>query len=118
MMNVEQTVVEWLNADKSLKDCHASLSVPETRPERFVTVERTGGAETPIRSQATIAVQAWERTRWKASELALLVRSRLETLTELEPVARVDVLSLVHLPDPGPPFMERYQIAIQVTAAR
>lgn len=118
-MNIETTVVQWLNTGLEPQGVHASMSVPSDRPKRFVTVERTGGGDEPHRSLSTLAIQVWAEDRYEASEAALnLVQPRLESLTELDPIAQVDILSVVHLPDPGPPEAERYQINIQITAAR
>lgn len=118
-MNIETTVVQWLNTGLEPQGIHASMSVPPDRPKRFVTVERTGGGDEPHRSLPTLAIQVWAEDRYEASEAALnLVQPRLESLTELDPIAQVDILSIVHLPDPGPPEAERYQINIQITAAR
>lgn len=117
-MDIETQVVQWLNASDTLKDAPASLSVPPDRPERFVTVERTGGMEGPYRSMPTVAVQAWSLTgRYEAARLAGLVRDRLMTLTGIDEVADVSVESVTHYPDPGPPFAERYQILIQLTVS-
>ena len=117
-MDVETMIVQWLNASDTLKDAPASLSVPPDRPERFVTVERTGGSEGPYRSMPTVAVQAWSLTsRYEAARLAGLVRDRLMTLTDIDEVADVSIESVTHYPDPGPPFTERYQILIQLTVS-
>lgn len=116
-MNIEETIVAWLN-DAPTLDCPASMSVPADRPKCFCTVERTGGGYESVRARPTLAIQVWDQTRWQASQTATRVRERLETLIELDLIADVDVLSVTHLPDPGPPVAERYQIAIQVTAAR
>ena len=117
-MDIETTIVQWLNASDTLKDAPASLSVPPDRPERFVTVERTGGMEGPYMATPTIAVQAWcASSRHEAARLAGLVRDRLMTLTGIDEVADVSVESVTHYPDPGPPFAERYQILIQLTVS-
>lgn len=118
-MNIETTVVQWLNTGLEPQGIHASMSVPPDRPARFVTVERTGGGDEPHRSLPTLAIQVWAKDRLSASETALnIVQPRLESMTELDPIAKIDILSIVHLPDPGPPEAERYQITIQITAAR
>ena len=117
-MDIETTIVQWLNTDPDLDGIHASLSVPPDRPDRFVTVERTGGMEGPYRSTPIVAVQAWDSEgRYKAAQLAETVKRRLMSLTDIDRVADVSIESVVHLPDPGPPFTERYQILIQATIA-
>lgn len=117
-MDIETTIVQWLNADPELEGIPASLSVPRDRPDRFVTVERVGGMEGPYRSTPIVAVQAWDSEgRYKAAQLAKAVGRRLMGLTGIDRIADVSIESVVHLPDPGPPFEERYQILIQTTVA-
>lgn len=117
-MDIETQVVQWLNASDTLKGVPASLSVPPDRPKRFVTVERTGGTENAYRSMPIMAVQAWCASgRYEAALLAVLVKDRLMTLTDIDEVADVSIESVTHFPDPGPPFTERYQILIQLTVS-
>ncbi len=117
-MDIETMIVQWLNASDALKDVPASLSVPPDRPKRFVTVERTGGMEGDYMATPSVALQVWSLTgRHEAVQLAGLVRDSLMALADIDEVASVFVESVTHLPDPGPPFTERYQILIQVTVS-
>lgn len=118
-LNVEKTVVDWLNTDPRLKRWPAMFDVPAsstaTHPTRFVTVERTGGPEERFRSLPLLAVQVWGETRWIAAEAATrLVLPRLKAMPGgVDPVADVDVTGMSHLPMPdGRP---RYQLLVQLT---
>ncbi|MDU2421300.1 MAG: hypothetical protein E7D48_04185 [Bifidobacterium scardovii] len=118
MLNPEQAVIDWLNRSPDLADCPASLSVPAERPDRFITVERTGGADTDIDSTPTIAVQVWTPNRWEASDLATrIVRPLLLGLDMLDPIAKTEIQSAYNNPDPGPPQHARYQFVITLTMA-
>ncbi|MBW3095344.1 phage protein [Bifidobacterium sp. DSM 109960] len=117
-MDIETAIVQWLNTAPELDGIHASLSVPPDRPARFITVERTGGMEGPYRSTPIVAIQAWDSEgRYKAARLAETVKRRLMRLTDIDRVADISIESVTHLPDPGPPFTERYQILTQITVA-
>lgn len=115
-MNAEKLVVDWLNADPGLRPATASLSMPatasSTSPGRYLTVERTGGSETPFVSRPLFAVQAWAESRWEASELANRTAERIRHVTDLDDVADVDILSITDFPSPdGRP---RYQVTCQL----
>lgn len=116
-MNVEKLVVDWLNADPGLRPATASLSMPpdasSTSPTAHITVERTGGPESPFVSRPLFAVQAWAESRWEASELANRTAERIRHITDIDEVADVDILSITDFPSPdGRP---RYQITCQLT---
>ena len=115
-LNLEQVVRDRL-AD-ALPDVPVSFSVPADRPERFVTVERTGGSEESHRSLPLLSVKVYDATRFKASDTAMrLVLPALQALDDHPAIARVDVESVYNNPDPGPPYAPRYQINIQLIAA-
>lgn len=117
-LNLEKTVKDWIDADPDGDGLTAYLEVPADRPRRFVTIEREGGAELEYSSHPVLAVQAWAETRWQASRLATeTVLPRLLDLDMLDPIAAVNVQSVIDLPDPGPPPQPRYQITIQLDAA-
>ena len=112
-MNAEKLVVDWLNADPGLRPATASLSMPpdasSTSPTAHITVERTGGPESPFVSRPLLAIQTWAASRWNASSLAVDVARR----TDIDEVADVDILSITDFPSPdGRP---RYQVTCQLT---
>ena len=106
-MNAEKLVVDWLNTDPGLRPATASLSMPpnasSTSPTAHITVERTGGPETPFVSRPLLAIQTWAASRWNASHLAVDVARRVRHITEIDEVS--DVAD-------GRP---RYQITCQLT---
>ncbi|NMM99328.1 hypothetical protein [Bifidobacterium olomucense] len=118
MEPVEKTIIDWLNADETLKDWPASMDVPAgssaAKPSTFITVERTGGVEEWYRSRPLVAVQVWGTSSYEVADAAYrLVLPRLQRLVELDPVALVDVTDMSHFPAvDGRP---RYQILIQPT---
>lgn len=110
-MNVEGLIVQAVNA--ALPD-DAFMEVPSTRPRRFYTVERVGGAHRDVRDLPLVAVQAWAGSRWEASEMAGGLAVFLESLALTHPnVARVDIESIYNNPDPDSEH-PRYQVNAQI----
>lgn len=79
-----------------------SSKVPEERPERFVTVERTGGARSIGSDRPALAVQAWAQTDAEAAQLALGCADALvrECAREIPQVCRCTVEGVYDFPDP------------------
>lgn len=116
-MNAEKLVLDWLNTSPVLTPVTATLNLPatasSTSPGRYLTVERTGGPESPFVSRPLFAVQAWAESRWEAGELANRTAERIRHVTDLDDVADVDILSITDFPSPdGRP---RYQVTCQLT---
>lgn len=68
--SIEEAVRNWLD-DMGYS---AYVRVPENRPERFVTVERTGGGVENLVDYPTIAIQTWAQTQAEAEEDASAIR--------------------------------------------
>ena len=103
MVNAETLLVQKINSAETLQaeDLAASQDIPKRRPERFITVEQTGGPIERYRSVPVIAVQVWAESRYWASELAGTVSGWLRNELALDPrVGRVNVSSLYNFPDP------------------
>lgn len=67
-MDIEATVAQYLGG--LIEDAEASVVVPEPRPERLVTVQRTGGGISNQLDHPSLAVQSWAPTLMEASALA------------------------------------------------
>lgn len=93
-----------------------AAQVPPERPERFVTVERVGGAIGRFTQRPIFAVQAWGPSRLAAALLADQV-SRILLHAALRPeVGAIAVTHLYHHPDPDS-GQERYQLTVETTLA-
>ena len=68
--SVEEAVRNWL-VDMGYS---AYVRVPKDRPQRFVTVERTGGGVENMVDYPLVAVQAWAQTQAEAEEDASAIR--------------------------------------------
>lgn len=93
-----------------------SNRVPETRPQRLITVERTGGQRTHLWDSPMFAVQAWATTEAEASALADEVADAILDW-QLDPiVAYSDVRSVYAFPDPDS-RVPRFQLTVSATLA-
>lgn len=107
--NVEASLIAWL-PDKVGAPAYAQ--VPDPRPEKFLTVQRTGGNATIGIDNPVIAVQAWAGSAYDACTLALDVRDlMLLRAVEIPQIRHVDVGAG---PYPSPDADSRQQ-AYQVT---
>lgn len=91
------------------------MEVPARRPKRFITVERVGGDNVDVRDRPIVSVQAWDETRYSASELAAAVAAFTKSLALTHPnVARVIIESIYNNPDPASES-PRYQVNASIT---
>ena len=106
MLNIEAALVAFL--DRELAE-DVSADVPEERPERFVTIERTGGPRDTFRDLPSVAAQAWAENRYQASELCIRLADAIERFAFEPGIARVEVGSSYNFPDPDSK-QSRYQV--------
>ena len=79
-MNIEEAVISYL---EDALPVPVFADVPQDRPESLVTVERIGGSlSSVVIDTAEIAVQSWEKTRFKASQLAGTVDAAMRKLPD------------------------------------
>ena len=93
-----------------------SNRVPEPRPARFITVERTGGQRTHLWDSPMFAVQAWAGTEAEASALADEVAVAILDWQRESIVAYSDVRSLYAFPDPDA-RVPRFQLTVSAILA-
>ncbi|MFT8592429.1 MAG: hypothetical protein ABF747_02290 [Bifidobacterium sp.] len=114
-VNIEKLVIDHLNNDGTLGDYPASFSIPDERPQQFITVERVGGSDGLLFATPLLSVQVWDSSRWNASDAATrLVKPSLLNLVEHDEIGAVDLLSIINNPDPESK-QSRYQLSIQVS---
>ena len=68
--SIEEAVRNWL-VDMGYD---AYVRVPKDRPQKFVTVERTGGGVSNMVDYPMVAVQTWAQTQAEAEEDACAIR--------------------------------------------
>ncbi|WP_288239934.1 hypothetical protein [Bifidobacterium pullorum] len=115
MTGIETTVIDWINrhAPDGYK---ASHQTPTGADGRLVTIERTGGTRDHITQTATISAQVWSPNRKEAERTADRIADILLDMWAIPQIADIDIQSITHNPNPGPPYRERYQITATITA--
>lgn len=100
--------------ESALYPVKAFVQVPATRPEKFVTIERTGGKIDAFSDAPTFAVQAWAPTKAEAAALAEQTASAIDSWPKTEPsVADATVESLYDFADPDS-RSQRFQLTAHV----
>ena len=108
--NIEAILIGWLK-DNLPEGWSVSSDVPETKPEKFVTVERTGGPVSSVRiEQPEVIVSFYHATdAVECSRVALATDIKLRAEIIQQPnVSKIDRMSLVRLDDLVSKF-RRYQ---------
>lgn len=111
MNDTESILVAYLS---KYLDVPVAADVPEIRPDRFVSLERTGGSfDQIVVDHPTLAVQCWGLSRSDAKNLAYKVDSLVRMIPdEIHNIAYVSRNSLYNFPDDK---QARYQIVFDFT---
>lgn len=108
--NIESVVINYLKENLPV-GWSVSSDVPETKPEKFVTVERTGGGVTSVRVEQPEVIVSYyhQNDPVAASNVAVAMDIKLRAEIIAQPnVSKVERLSLVRLDDLAAKF-RRYQ---------
>lgn len=111
MIQIEAKLVEFFSNLEP--EVTAYVSVPNPRPERFYTVERTGGASDRFIDWPQIAVQAWAGSRSQAAVMASRARMAALKLRKEPWCASVVLGGLYDFPDPDS-RQARYQFTLEI----
>lgn len=124
MTNVETLIVTALSESPALQQLtapgqpriEAFMDVPPVRPVRFITVERTSGAERDLVDRPVLAVQMWAESRYEASQAATELGRILDALPGSVPqLGLCKVESLYNFPDER---QARYQLTVRAATVR
>lgn len=118
-LNAESVVIGWLNT-KLTDGWNAYADKPKTLPNKFVLVERTGGArEAMVLDMAEILIEVYSKnSRLEASEQANAIADIIPTLVEsYGDVTRARVNSVIQLDDTMTQTW-RYQIYVDCYVRR
>lgn len=121
--NVEKLVIGWLEDHEQLTwpvhgdmpEADADDSDATDRPEKFLLVDRTGGArESMVLDTAEILIEVYHRdSREMASDEANKIADLIPQLKQFESITRAKVNSVIKLDDTTAKYW-RYQIYVDV----
>jgi hypothetical protein len=114
MDNIEAAVIAWLQTISG--DYTVTGNIPAQRPDKFITVDRTGGGrEAMVLDRAEILIEVYNKDdRLDASNMANLIGDHIvELLNTSDNITRAVVNSTVNLTDLIGQY-ERYQVYCDV----
>jgi hypothetical protein len=115
--NVEKLVIQWLNGLAEVTEAWpVSGDIPKTRPESFITVDRTGGPrEAMVLDAAVVLIEVYHKTsRSTASDMANYIADQAPSLPAFaENITGANVNSVVNLDDIIGEY-SRYQVYLDV----
>lgn len=100
MLNIEAILCDYLAKKTGIP---TYVEVPANMPDRFITVERTGGGDTrtSISENPTVVIDYWGRSRADAHDMCdvgdtavIAMRSRVKGVSNVKPLT-----ACVHYPD-------------------
>ena len=116
--NLEAVVIAWLR--ELVPGYPASSDTPKTLPDRFILVERTGGArEAMLGDNAEILIEVYDKeSRYDCSEIANFIGDHIIELTQdYENVTHASINSIISLDDTQKQY-HRYQIYCDIFHSR
>lgn len=111
MVGSLERIVRW--ADGRVPGVPAFGVIPPNRPERFITIERTGGSRGRLMETPVFAVQVWAGSILDADSLAATLCGECQKLRRQAWVASLTVGSPYNFPDPDS-GQARYQFTLEV----
>lgn len=108
---IEKTVCDYLNDVMGLP---AFWEKPEDMPAEFLIVEKTGGRLSDRIKTATIAIQSYAGSMYRAAEINDAVIHAMDHLVEYDGVARVQLNSDYNYTDTTTK-QYRYQAVFDIT---
>lgn len=114
MPSIASTVIQWINQHPP--DGYAAYgSTPDPRPERYITVQRSGGVRDRYKDDAMLIVQVHAPTRSQAADTAERVADLLLDMWQLPEIADIEIHSIADMTLNGPPIDHRHQITAEIT---
>lgn len=83
---IEQIVLDYLNSN--LQNVSAFTEIPKEPPTSFVLIEKTGGGKDNYIERATITVQSYAESMYKAALLNEEVKELMENIITLNQISR------------------------------
>ena len=88
---IEETVLGYLT--EKLLPIKVHTEVPETPPESFITIEKTGRTQKHTLNREILAIRSYGPSLLKAAELSERVIENMLNITELINISKVELIS-------------------------
>lgn len=108
---IEKTIYDYLTACLHVP---VYTEIPKDRPEKFVTLEKTGGSRVNLLDTATLAIQCWGTSLYDAAELCQTVIAVMNAAVALDDVSSAEYVTDHNYTDTSTKHY-RYQTVYQVT---
>lgn len=83
---IEEIILKYLLKSMSVP---VYMEIPESPPEKFVILEKTGGGSANYICSATLAIKSYGKTLYEAAELNEQVKIVMEDITDLNEIVSV-----------------------------
>ena len=111
---IEKTVYDYLN---SILDTPVYTEIPANPPDSFVVIEKTGSSRENRIDTATMALQSYAVSLFRAAELNEEVKAAIEGMIELDSISAVYLNSDYNFTDQSTKHY-RYQALYVITYLR
>ena len=108
---IEKIILDYLNQELSVP---AYMERPESPPEKYVVVEKTGSGKTNQIYAATVAIQSYAPSLYEAAVLNETVKDTMESAVTLSKISRVSLNSDYNYTDTAMKVY-RYQAVFDIT---
>ena len=109
---IEEVLYRYLST--TLSPIPVYTEIPEDRPAKFVTLEKTGGSRSNYLETATIAFQCWAGSLFEASDLCRTLCAVMDASIALDEISKAEYVSDYNYTDSGRKEY-RYQAVYQIT---
>lgn len=82
---IEKTILDYLTSNLSVP---VYMEIPDSPPEKFVIVDKTGSGRNERINNAIIAIQSYAGTMYEAASLNETVKTAMDSIAELDSVCK------------------------------
>ena len=90
------------------------LDIPADPPDEYVAIDKTGGSQTNYLNSATIAIQSYARSRYRAAVINEDVKAAMQQIVTLKEIAGCHLSSDYNFTNTATKW-NRYQAVFDIT---
>lgn len=111
-MIIEAVIRDYLKSN--MEECPVYLDIPADPPDEYVVIDKTGGSQTNWLNSATIAVQSYARSRYRAAVINEEVKTAMQSIVILKEIAGCHLSSDYNFTNTATKW-NRYQAVFEIT---